>query len=72
MNWPNPGAGEIDVWEWYANSGDRYITNFFNAGNCGGEVRPPYVGGANDVLAFHTYGMEWTADNITFFLDDNV
>jgi beta-glucanase (GH16 family) len=72
VNWPNPGAGEIDVWEWYANSGDRYITNFFNAGNCGGETRPTYAGGATDVLAFHTYGIEWTADEITFFMDDNI
>lgn len=72
VDWPNPGAGEIDVWEWYANSGDRYITNFFNAGNCGGEVRPTYPGGASDVLAFHTYGIEWTADEITFFMDDNI
>ena len=35
VNWPNPGAGEIDVWEWYANSRDSYITNFFNVGNVG-------------------------------------
>ena len=75
VNWPNPGAGEIDVWEWYANSRDSYITNFFNVGsvgNCGGEVRPSYAGGANDVLAFHTYGIEWTADDIKFFMDDNI
>jgi beta-glucanase (GH16 family) len=72
VNWPNPGAGEIDVWEWYANSGDRYITNFFNAGNCGSEVRAPYSGGASDVLSFHTYGIEWTADDIKFFMDDNI
>jgi beta-glucanase (GH16 family) len=72
VGWPNPGAGEIDVWEWYANSGDRYITNFFNVGNCGGEIRPTYAGGANDVMAFHTYGIEWTADDITFFMDDTI
>jgi beta-glucanase (GH16 family) len=72
VSWPNPGAGEIDVWEWYANSGDRYITNFFNVGNCGGEFRPSYAGGANDVMAFHTYGIEWTADDIKFFMDDNI
>ncbi|WP_412972132.1 family 16 glycosylhydrolase [Glaciecola sp. MF2-115] len=72
VNWPNPGAGEIDVWEWYANSGDRYITNFFNVGNCGGEVRPTYSGGANDVTTFHTYAIEWTADEIKFFMDNNL
>jgi beta-glucanase (GH16 family) len=72
VNWPNPGAGEIDVWEWFSNDGDRYITNFFNVGNCGSEVRVSYPGGAPDVLAFHTYAIEWTADNITFFFNDTV
>jgi len=72
VSWPNPGAGEIDIWEWYANSGDRYITNFFNAGSCGSEFRPAYAGGATDVLSFHTYAIEWTADEITFLLDNEV
>ena len=72
INWPNPGAGEIDVWEWFSNDGDRYITNFFNTGNCGSDVRVSYPGGAPDVLAFHTYAIEWTADNIKFFFNDAV
>jgi beta-glucanase (GH16 family) len=72
VNWPNPGAGEIDVWEWFSNDGDRYITNFFNVGNCGSEVRVSYPGGAPDVLAFHTYAIEWTANNIKFFFNDTV
>jgi beta-glucanase (GH16 family) len=72
INWPNPGAGEIDVWEWFSNDGDRYITNFFNTGNCGSDVRVSYPGGAPDVLAFHTYAIEWTADNIKFFFNDDV
>ena len=75
INWPNPGAGEIDVWEWYSNSGDSYITNFFNTGSgssCGREQRIPYPGGSPDVMAFQTYGLEWTADEILFFMNDNV
>ena len=72
INWPNPGAGEIDVWEWYANSGGQYITNFFNVGSCGSEIRPSYQGGANDVLEFQRYAIEWTADNIKFFMNDDV
>ena len=72
VNWPNPGAGEIDVWEWFSNDGDSYITNFFNTGNCGSEVRVNYTGGAPDVLAFHTYAIEWTADNIKFLFNDDV
>ena len=72
VNWPNPGAGEIDVWEWFSNDGDKYITNFFNTGNCGSEVRVNYPGGAPDVLSFHTYAIEWTADNIKFFFNDKI
>lgn len=72
VNWPNEGAGEIDVWEWYSNNGDRYITNFFNANNCGAEKRIPYQGGAPDVMDFHTYGIEWDADSIEFFMNDQV
>jgi beta-glucanase (GH16 family) len=73
VNWPNPGAGEIDVWEWYGNSGgDNYITNFFNANNCGAEKRIPYQGGAPDVMSFQTYGIEWGADFIEFFMNDQV
>jgi len=72
VNWPNPGAGEIDVWEWFSNDGDSYITNFFNTGSCGSEVRVTYPGGAPDVLSFHTYAIEWTADNIKFLFNDSV
>jgi beta-glucanase (GH16 family) len=72
VNWPNPGAGEIDVWEWYGNNGDRYITNFFNTQGCGSEVRVSYPGGAPDVMSFRTYAMEWTADEIVFLMDDQV
>jgi beta-glucanase (GH16 family) len=72
INWPNPGAGEIDVWEWFSNDGDSYITNFFNAGNCGSLGIVPYPGKAPDVKSFHTYAMEWTADNIKFFFNDDV
>lgn len=72
VNWPNPGAGEIDVWEWYGNSGASYITNFFNVGGCGGEFRPNYPGGVTDVTEFHTYAMEWTPDSVSFYMDDTL
>ena len=73
-NWPNAGAGEIDVWEWFANSPSTYITNFFNAGggSCGNEVRFTYPNGANDVLSWHDYAIEWDEDNISFYMDDTL
>lgn len=78
INWPNQGAGEIDIFEWYGNGGDSYITNFYNAFTfnpdpniqCAGEVRYPYPGGAPDVQSFHDYAIEWTADEITMFIND--
>jgi beta-glucanase (GH16 family) len=70
VNWPNPGAGEIDVWEWYARNPDSYITNFFNTSNCAGEVRYTYPGGRSDVRNWHNYAIEWDADEISFYIDD--
>ncbi|MGB1309781.1 MAG: family 16 glycosylhydrolase [Leucothrix sp.] len=72
IGWPNPGAGEIDVWEWYANEGNSYITNFFNSSNCGSKVLYNYPNGATDVLQWHTYAMEWDANTIQFFMDDSL
>lgn len=72
VGWPNPGASEIDVWEWFANDPNRYIINFFNTGGfaCGREIRHPYPNGPADVLDWHVYAMEWTADRARFFFDD--
>ena len=72
VNWPNPGAGEIDIWEWYGRNGSSYITNFFNTGGCGSEFRPQYPGGVSDVQDFNVYAIEWTPENIKFFLNDQV
>lgn len=73
VGWPNPGASEIDVWEWFANDPDSYIINFFNNFGfaCGFEARHPYPDGAADVREWHTYAMEWSADKISFFMDDD-
>ena len=73
-NWPNPGAGEIDVWEWFANSPSTYITNFFNTGgaSCGNEMRFSYPNGASDVLNWHDYAIEWDENNISFYMDDTL
>ena len=70
INWPNPGAGEIDVWEWYAYGSTRYITNFFNTSGCGSEQRYSYPGGESDVQQWHDYAIEWEANRISFFIDD--
>lgn len=70
INWPNPGAGEIDVWEWFSNRPDSYITNFHNRSSCGGEVLYNYPGGSLDVQQWQKYAMEWSENNISFFIND--
>ncbi len=72
INWPNPGAGEIDVWEWFSNSPNSYITNFFNADGCGGLAHHAYPDGASDVLQWHTYAIEWSEDAISFYRDSTL
>ncbi|GAB7220668.1 glycoside hydrolase family 16 protein [Vibrio comitans] len=72
VGWPNPGAGEIDVWEWFSNSPNSYITNFYNASGCGSEYRYPYPRGAQDVLDWHKYAIEWTPDKIDFYMNDTL
>lgn len=72
VNWPNPGAGEIDVWEWFSNSSGSYITNFFNTSGCGGLEHYDYPGGAADVQQWHDYAIEWDANAIHFYVDDTL
>ena len=73
VNWPNPGAGEIDVWEWFSNDPGRYITNFYNnSGGClsGNDVRYSYPSGVLDVQDWHDYAIEWDANQARFYIDD--
>ncbi|MFT6987614.1 MAG: beta-glucanase (GH16 family) [Psychromonas sp.] len=80
IGWPNAGAGEIDVWEWFSNKPDTYITNFFNRTSknsqrktaCGSLVLHNYAAGAADVQNWHTYAIQWSEDNISFYMDDTL
>lgn len=76
-HWPNTGAGKIDIWEWFSNEPDTYITNFFNEqkylnNDCGNEVRYSYPNGGTDVQNWHNYAMQWTKDEISFYLDETL
>lgn len=70
--WPTPGAGEIDVWEWFSNQPSTYITNFFNTNSCGSEVRYNYPNGGNDVLNWHRYALEWDENSMRFYIDETL
>lgn len=69
-HWPSSGAGEIDIWEWFSNEPDTYITNFFNSESCAGEVRYSYPNGRTDVQNWHNYALEWSKDKTSFYIDD--
>jgi beta-glucanase (GH16 family) len=78
-SWPQEGAGEIDIWEWFSNSPDSYITNFFNtekyyygSDTCGSQVNYTYPNGSTDVQDWHIYAMEWAEDEISFYIDDTL
>ncbi|OUS29899.1 hypothetical protein A9Q98_05650 [Thalassotalea sp. 42_200_T64] len=71
-HWPQPGAGEIDVWEWFSNEPNTYITNFFNTNGCASEVRYTYPNGSSDVLIWHKYAMEWDENSVLFYIDDTL
>jgi beta-glucanase (GH16 family) len=76
VGWPNRGAGEIDIWEWHGNNGNSYITAFHNSTRysgsdaCGAVAYYNYPAGAPDVQDFQVYAMEWTADSISFHVND--
>lgn len=70
INWPNAGAGEIDVWEWFSNSPNTYITNFFNTESCASQVNYTYPNGSVDVLEWHNYALEWQENEISFYIDE--
>jgi beta-glucanase (GH16 family) len=76
IGWPNPGAGEIDVWEWSSkppHDPTTYITNFYNGGGgCGVKQLYDYPGGASDVQEWHDYAIEWDANAISFYIDDTL
>jgi beta-glucanase (GH16 family) len=77
--WPNPGAGEIDIWEWMAQYPSTYFNAFHNIEGdnptnpkCGKTRAPALPGGATDIQQWHTYAMEWTKTSINFYMDENL
>lgn len=65
-NWP--ANGEIDILEHLNSEAKIYQTLHFN-GNNGGNVAPGVQPGLSNQNAWHTYGMEWKENSISFYLD---
>lgn len=67
--WPN--AGEIDMME-HLNFQNQIWQTLHLTGNSGsGDAAPSKQTQISNVNGWHTYGMEWTADSITFYIDGN-
>jgi len=68
--WPN--SGEIDILEHYGcNPGDVHATVHNNTYNWNGGVPPTsYSTNTSATSEFHKYEVEWTQDELKFFVDD--
>ena len=64
-----PASGEIDIMEHVGYDPDVIVQSIHTNRNHGGDAngRSTLVSGARE--DFHTYGMEWLPDRITFFID---
>ena len=73
--WPN--GGEIDIMEHYGcesmNSGDPFSTVHSSMYNWNGGIQPPsyYLNQEIDTNEFHDYEMEWSENDIKFYIDGN-
>lgn len=66
---PWPACGEMDMMEHVGNNQDRIFSSLHYPGNSGGNANTQSieVPGVSD--EFHIYAMEWSPDQIVFFVD---
>ncbi|MCR5184221.1 MAG: glycoside hydrolase family 16 protein [Opitutales bacterium] len=71
---PWPSKGEIDIMEHLNYEGSVYQTlHYWNSSgnNASSSVHPDFAGYGNSTKNdFNTYGIEWTEDSISFYLND--
>ena len=69
IRYPEYISGEIDIWEHWDSDPTNLITLY--AAPVGATAGVAVEGGSYpvDITQWHIYGMEWTPDTITFFLD---
>lgn len=66
-----PKDGEIDIWEQIDTQNTAYQTIHSQWANEEGGAGNPQKGGtcATDANQFHVYGLEWTEDKLTWYVD---
>ncbi len=64
-----PACGEIDIMEHWGNAPNLIRSALHTPSSFGDTQNKGSINGENVSDAFHTYGMEWTSDEIKFYYD---
>ena len=65
-----PACGEIDIMEYVGNNPGQISSALHTTSSSGSTVNYKAKSITNETTEFHLYSMIWTADSITFLLDD--
>ena len=66
-----PACGEMDIMEHVGNNPNTVLSTLHYTGNSGGGGPTGSIEIATATSDFHNYTMEWTADTVEFWVDDN-
>jgi len=69
---PWPGCGEIDILESVGNNPNVIHSSLHSPGRSGNTPDTKTTTAANSTTEFHIYAAEWSAENIKFYVDDNL
>ncbi len=65
-----PACGEIDIMEYVGNNPGKISSAIHTTSSSGATVNYKAVSITNETTEFHLYSMVWTAESLTFMLDD--
>lgn len=69
---PWPGCGEIDILESVGNNPNVIHSSLHSPGRSGNTPDTKTTIAPNSTTEFHIYAAEWSAENIKFYVDDNL
>jgi len=67
-----PACGEIDILESVGNNPNVIHSSLHSPGRSGNTPDTKTTTAANSTTEFHIYAAEWSAENIKFYVDDNL
>ncbi len=65
-----PACGEIDIMEYVGNNPGKISSAIHTTSSSGATVNYKAVAISNETTEFHVFSMVWTAESLTFLLDD--